>query len=325
MIEKEELAKALPLADNYKVIKIPKKKGRQRIISIPSPELKKIQRKILRYLKFCQPWVGSSYIFGLYKGSYVDHARKHANSRWVFQFDLKDAFSSVKKDIVKRVLHNEIYWDICFRHPQKYAKWFGLDPESPYILDFIERSDKSERLADELTELILPLTTFKGTLPQGAPTSPILFYLALTSSGIIHELSEIYRQKCIVSCYVDGFAVSGFRISSETEKKILECVEKTGFRVNANKTHNSDCRQAAHLIAGIRVDGLNGNISLPKKHIRKWRGIIHRATYETDPIARKKLEKRIKGFIDSLKPIYGENLPPQIKEPYMALQYNKPA
>lgn len=288
MIRKEELIGALPLATEYTEIKIPKRRGGYRTLLVPSPELKKIQGKILRYLRkiFDQGWLG---IYGLRSGSYIDHAKTHSGSRFIFFFDLEDAFPSVDVSELRKILINR------FIHKRIYA---------------LE--------AREFTDLILQLTTFNQTIPQGAPTSPFLFWLMLNESGLFEKLklhSSLPRGYKI-SCYSDGFCISGRKLLRfETKEKIFKCLEEFGFRVNPKKVHQFDCRQGAPLICGIRVDG-KGRISLPKKKIRKWRGIIHRASFNTGP----EMMKKIEGFIASLRPIYGERLPPQIEKPYLIFE-----
>jgi len=49
---------------------------------------------------------------------------------------------------------------------------------------------------------------------------------------------------------------------------------------------------------------------LPKKTVRRIRGLIHLATYY------KELKSVVQGYMDNLRPIYGDNLPNQIAKPY---------
>jgi len=286
LISKSELEKALPFAKDYTEIKIPKRSGGSRTLLIPSPELKKVQRRILKFLKKVFP-THYGYINGLYSGSYVEHAKRHSNSRFIFVFDLKDAFTSINASKVSTILFKE------------------------FINQGIYPSESTE-----IAELITQLTTFKGTLPQGAPTSPFLFLLAITQTRLFNELFRICPPRFTISCYVDNFVISGPKpLPDKTKQKIFECIENFGFKVNTRKTRQFDCQQGAPLITGVRVNGTQ-RISLPKKKIRKWRGIIHRATLEKKILIKKELIQRIQGFIASLKPIYGENLPPQIAKPY---------
>jgi hypothetical protein len=306
MISKEELIKALPLAGQYTEIKIPKKRGGYRTLLIPSPELKRIQRKILRFFKKIFP-VEHEDIFGLLSGSYIEHAKCHSDSRWIFSFDLKDAFPSVDISKLRKIIYGRIQF-----------------------ISVIEKKSPLHRLIEpeiwELSNLLIQLTTFNQTLPQGAPSSPFLFYLAITQSGLLEKVQKLLSREWKISCYVDGFVISGPKpLKLETKEKIFKTIEEFGFKINSEKIRQFDCRQGAPLITGIRLDG-KGRISLPKKKVRKWRGIIHRAALETDPCATTDLGLKIEGFVASLRPIYGEKLPPQIEKPYLLFKsQHKPA
>lgn len=298
---------ALPLINQYTQIKIPKRKGGDRIISIPPKELKKIQKGILRFLKeLWRTW--HLQIQGLYRGSYIEHARIHSKSRFVFQFDIKDAFPSVNIALLKKILYNRIRWE-------SIDGW---------------KLVANEYEADQLADLIIALTTFKETLPQGAPTSPFLFYIYILETNLIGQLYRCCLYSCCpsglemeISCYIDGIVVSSQKpLPPDVRERMVKTVEKTGFKVNEKKIWHRDCRHGNPMITGISIDG-NGKISLPKKKIRKWRGIIHRAgKFDPDNL---ELRQKIEGFIASLKPIYGDKLPPQIEKSYLLLKQNKPA
>jgi len=165
----KEMEKALPLAGDYRKVRIPKKKGGYRIIFIPSPELKKMQRRILGYLQTIWPPCWMDGIYGLYQGSYVDHAILHSDSRWIFQFDIENAFPSVNMCQLRTVL---------------------LQPSFTLLSSILEKKTR-ERLVD----LIIKLTTDENILPQGAPTSPFLFYLILTESELFGELCDLCAEK----------------------------------------------------------------------------------------------------------------------------------
>ena len=78
----------------YRKVRIPKRKGEYKEIFVPSPELRNYQRIFLKRLKNSFQEAVPYYlnINGLNYGSYVDHAKIHANSRWVFQFSIENAF-----------------------------------------------------------------------------------------------------------------------------------------------------------------------------------------------------------------------------------------
>jgi RNA-directed DNA polymerase len=292
-INKSELERILPLTQKYQEIKISKRKGGFRKISIPPAELKKVQRKILKFLQRLLHYIHCG-IFGMFSGSYVEHAIYHSDSRFIFQFDIQDAFPSVKVDELEEILKKILQ-------------------RNDWMIPKIIKKKLPE--AEELARLIIKLTTFNNILPQGAPTSPILFEIYIREKRLLERITENFPN-LKASCYIDGVVVSSKRwISPETRKEIIKMVEETGFKVNREKIWFRDCRQGNPLITGISVDG-KGRICLPKKKIRRWRGIIHRAAFNPTP----ELINKIEGFVASLKPIYGEKLPPQIAKPYLLFQ-----
>jgi len=280
-----EEIEAFPLSQIfYKEIRRYKGRGEHRIILVPSQELKMIQKRILRLLH--ETWsLNIMKIYGLYGlrkkgGCCVDHALSHSHDRWIFQFDIKNAFPSVRVSFLREILE--------------------------------------KRIEKRFVDLIIDITTYKQSLPQGAPTSPFLFYLILSESGLFMELFKTiqsFSYRINLSCYVDDFvASSNSLIPDSLQKELLDIVRSYGFEINDRKTRFQDCRHGAVMITGISVDG-TGNIRLPKKTIRKWRGLILKAIYTKDLA----LEKRIDGFISSLKPVYGKKIPSQILKPYIKL------
>jgi len=339
---------------SYRKVKIPKKRG-YRTIFIPDPELMRIQRIILRFLKKVRGSWHSNF-YGLHRGSYVDHANNHKDQRWILQFDIKDAFQSVNTELLRQILLKEFtrkidyYQSVVNRYHrdleslEELKKEFSEDddwPEleknekedvkhsrkdmifSPFYPLFGEEKIIIEDSARKLTDLIISLTIFENILPQGTPTAPFLFYTYLAESdailGMMRGIPEFWREqwqiKWGISCYVDGFVLSCNRLLPiEVREKILKAIEESGLKVNEDKTRYQDCRHGAVMITGLVVDG-TGKVRLPKKVVRKWRGIIHRAARETDMEKKKELAKRIEGFVASLKPIYGAAIPRQIITP----------
>ncbi len=355
-LKKEEIRTALSLTNDYKVIRVPKKSGGCRTLYIPPEPLKKVQRKILKCL-FRKIWrkyrVG---LYGIYKGtSYVMHAQEHKEAKWIFQFDLKDAFSSVEvgglKKILKRLLKKEIETFQCsisrYRNVLrdfKEAKEVNDEWKIEYYSKELEESKKVilssvfggtaleqlmvkkektnyEEIAQELVDLIIKLTTFRGILPQGTPTAPFLFYISLAESSLFNRIKSLFpiiipesqdRYRFRVSAYIDNFVISAQKpIPPKKQEELFKIIRRFGFEVNLRKTRQQGVRFGAPLITGLRIT--NGRAVLPKRKIRQWRGLIHRAIFEPD------LRPKVEGFIASLKPIYGTRLPSQLEKPYQKL------
>src|ERR1043165_2424623 len=124
------------LAGDYVEFSIPKKTGGMRKLSAPKPELKQVQRTILR--RILNRLRAHPAAMAYEKGrSIVTHAQAHASKAVVIRIDVKDFFPSIRDKRI-RAFFTGIGW-------QKDA-----------------------------AALLTDLCTHKGALPQGAPTSPRL-------------------------------------------------------------------------------------------------------------------------------------------------------
>lgn len=329
---------------------IPKKNEGRRVLFIPPSELKTVQRKILNWMRRFPGLIGHFGINGLTGGSCTSHVRYHANSRWFFSFDLKDAFYSVDisriKRILRLILQKQKERALCYVQEGEEAKEELLSLDDVYegftedplfggkdshrkalncIIRYGSRPDitnmaecSPEELTD-LTELIMQLTTYNNLIPQGAPTSPLLFWCFLDESckdhdkGLYYSISSpVYNRQWHMSCYVDGFVISGSKpVPRDVIVNVFSKVRKAGFKIH--KISHRDLRHGSPTICGLRIsadrigEGEN-KVVLPKKTIRKWRGIIGRARFDTNS----ELIRRISGFIGSIRPLYKDKLPPQI-------------
>jgi hypothetical protein len=359
-----EIRNALSQIKDYKIVKVPKRGGGHRTLYIPPDPLKKVQRRILKYLlwrMFKTYWVG---VYGISRGtSYVQHAKEHKNAKWVFQFDLKDAFSSVNVSHLKKILQESFLEELDnFEFVQRELRKSLEDlervrekndeAELSFVEDFLEEWEKEtrvsifsstdlpelmilkedkwilpkkEEIAQGLADLVLELTTYQGILPQGTPTAPFLFYLALTEGGLIEKLDSACplilpkshdRYKFRLSVYVDNFVISAQKpIPRETQEKIFKIIEELGLKINPKKIRHQGIIHGAPLITGLRVirENSEGKVVLPKKKVRQIRGLIHRAIFDPS------LRPKVQGLIASLRPIYGIALPPQLEKPYKKL------
>lgn len=369
--DEDAIKKALILTNDYKEVECKKRGGGYRKIFIPSDHLKSVQKKINKsLLQKLREGIFFD-LYGIYPGtSYVQHAQRHKNAKWVFQFDLKDAFPSVNvsslRGILFRTFQNEMKsFESSFSLYRNISETRTIEPEEPsYFCEelvaksvffslqnlMIKEGDdwsatwtfpQSEELISRLTDLIMELTTYQSILPQGTPTAPFLFYLALTEEGLFRRIHSLFpmiypkRYRFEVSAYIDNFVISSQKpIPEEKQEKLFGLVEEFGFKVNPAKTRHQGIMHVSPLITGLRVVNENGKgkIALPKEKVRRYRGLIHRAIFEPE------LRPKVKGLIASLIPIYGSRkipdedffakhsrypmepiLPSQLEKPYRKL------
>lgn len=130
----------------YRHFTRPKADGSLRHLAEPDPHLKAIQQAILaRYLSTTAPHPAA---LGFRRGkSTADHAWAHAGAAIIISADMQDFFPTT--------------------HPDRVERWWRefLPGQFPYLDD----PDP-----DPAARLFRLLTTHRGGLPQGAPTSPAL-------------------------------------------------------------------------------------------------------------------------------------------------------
>lgn len=206
----------------YKTFEIPKKNGEPRIINAPRKELKDIQRKIAdrlweyheAYLEENNIIINVSHAFEK-KKSIITNAVIHKKKRFVFNVDLEGFFESFH---------------------------FGR------VRGFFCKS-KEFLFSEEVATVIAQITCYKGCLPQGAPSSPIIANLIFNIVDIrIVKLAKKY--KLDYTRYADDltFSTNDIKFIENKEKfeqELLERIERAGFSINKNKTRlsYSDSRQ----------------------------------------------------------------------------------
>ncbi|MDD4901770.1 MAG: reverse transcriptase domain-containing protein [Patescibacteria group bacterium] len=324
------IEEALACVGNYTIKELPRKNNTPRKVYLPASPLHLLQR-ILRQRclsRLCFPLARhyNNFIFGLRKGSgsYIDHARKHSASYWFYQLDLQNAFPSVdlkalREHLLRRIIDRAFWLETAFTS-------YAMDTSDIFLNNtsvgkmILAGSDWSEFEADfrGLVKLILQLTTTDGIVPQGTPTAPLLFALALYGSWLTTFLSRLGKSEDFkISCYVDNIAVSSaLPIPEGIRKELVTVVEQSGFRVNPQKTSYQHKKHGQVMLTGLRLTSFitQGGITCPKKKRRLARALLHLA------ISKPELRPRALGLVASMKPVYKKmGLPQQIRRPYEKL------
>lgn len=251
-----ELAQRLGInADDLKAVRltyasftIPKRSGGLRTILAPSPELKHVQKRIhQRLLRRLRAHPNAT---GFECGhSIVTNALPHCRKDVVIRLDLKDFFTSTKADRVHR-----------------YFRFIGYD--------------------EPAAALLTRLCTYKGSLPQGAPTSPRLSNLV--NHRLDTRLAALAANRGLsYSRYADDITFSG---SKEHIARALD-PSSTGQRHPSGVVHAAKCviadegyrlhmrrklrvyhRHHRQMVTGLVV---NEKPSLPRTTRRWLRAIEH--------------------------------------------------
>lgn len=232
----------------YKTFSISKKSGGIRTIKAPVGGLKAIQRRLAIELASVYPH--RHYVQGFVRdGSIVGNARLHLQKQQVLNIDLNDFFPTITA-----------------------SRIIGLLRKRPFEFN------------DEVASAIAGLTCYNGSLPQGAPTSPILSnMICLRMDGQLNRYAK--RANATYSRYADDITFSthkrNFSIAKIVEEfgnkevaldnELLEIIEGNYFEINPKKTR---LRMGTHskYVTGVKV---NVQPNLPRNYIRQIRSMLH--------------------------------------------------
>lgn len=242
-LDMEELARRLGITSDvlhqiqphYQRYKIPKRSGGFREIMAPVPPLKEIQRKILR--RVLSRLKSHPHARAYEKNhSIVTHALPHVRKRVVLQLDLEDFFTSTREDRIAQ-----------------YFRKIGWNKEASAALTRI--------------------CTYRGGLPQGAPTSPRLSNLV--NYRMDERLTQLGKHfHAAYTRYADDIAFSSNDLASphaflRVTKLILE---DEGYRMHEDKKLRIRRSHQRQLVTGLVV---NEKIALPRDKRRWLRSVEH--------------------------------------------------
>ena len=218
---------------SYRCYEIKKRSGTRRAISEPSGRLKQFQRRLCKHYLNDLPLHFSTHAFRPHH-SIKTHARTHAARELVLTCDVKDFFTQTRSSRVREFFRGE--------------GWSG-----------------------EPLRAIVRLTCFRGGLPQGAPTSPVISNLV--NYQLDERLAELATlQNARYSRYCDDLAFS-WSVDQEPES-FRVCVEgileRYGYQLQIEKGWRVQRRNERPEITGVAIHGyrLRPSKSLVQKRKR---------------------------------------------------------
>lgn len=212
----------------YRTFSIPKRTGGYRTIEAPTPLLKKIQQQILE--NFLEPHPVSRFAKAYKKRSSLkEMARFHVKQHMVVRIDLTDFFGSLKEASVFRFFRQQGY-------------------------------------SEAVTVILTKLTTYKGALPQGAPTSPTL------SNILMRKIDEKVGRYCSenkirYTRYADDLVFSGNFSIKRLLAKLHSVLAPQQLRINNKKTRVMR-RHSTQMVTGLVV---NDKLGIARNTRRKLR------------------------------------------------------
>lgn len=238
-----------PIHNRYRILEIPKKSGKLRLIHAPDPHLKQLQKNLAKQLTelFEEKNTNTSSFSFAYRrnnnqkkfGIYFN-AKRHRNRKLVVNIDLKDFFHSIEfKRIVGYFIKNNY-----FKFPVDVA--IGIAQIACY---------KDPKIS-------------KVFLPQGSPVSPII-------SNLIAEILDAkitklaLKHKFYYSRYADDLTLSfdtktlppEIILSNNNDlllgKSIIKAIKSSGFNINNEKVSfrtNYDRQQVTGLVVNKKIN-----------------------------------------------------------------------
>jgi len=223
-VDIKEIYSIISNIDNFYSEKNLIKNGKTRVINPSYKRLKVIQKRIQRNIlsKLELP----DYAFGAVKGrDNVDNADFHKGKKYKFTTDLRNFFPSINNSIVFKMFRT-----------------YNFSPK--------------------VSKLLTQLTTYKGRLPQGAPTSSTIANLVFVKTGT--NLDLLAKKYCLTfTSFVDDMTFSSPYDFKDKTAEIIEMITRDGFKISHNKTNYS----RNPLVTGIHP--MNNYIKLSKKILDK--------------------------------------------------------
>lgn len=232
----------------YAEFYILKKNKSGRRIHAPNKNLKLLQRRLNLYLQAwyscIRPKISNGFTKNYKKGKYncniYSNAMPHRHKKHVLNIDLKDFFSSINAKTIYQLFTSSLF-----------------------------------RFKPEIAKILTLLTTHKGMLPTGAPTSPVL------SNFFCYNLDLALWQHCKknqinYSRFADDFTFSANKyFTIQQVEGIKAIIQQNRFVINPEKIrlHSSAKRQ---LVTGLVV---NNKVNVNRKFIRKIRAVLHDAEF----------------------------------------------
>lgn len=221
---------------------------RYRIINEPKEELKLLQERaanlIIDTLLFKEAEPAHGYVK---TRSNITNAIPHQKSKKFLQYDLKDFFPSITKELIKTHLHS--------------LNEFAIIKVQDELLATQTKIIKNEYVKP-LAEAILNLAMYKGGLPQGSPLSPVL------TNIIMYEFDTLMQKYCktkdassnviMYTRYADDLTFSSFKginIEKMTEQ-INNLLPSSKIRINSSKTKYHTIGQKIY-ITGVKISADN--------------------------------------------------------------------
>jgi len=217
-------------------------KQKKRIIHPSIKRLKVIQKRVQANILLSLEL--PDYAFGaVKKRDNIKNARKHQGKKFIFTTDLKDFFPSIR--------HNQVF---------EMFRLYGFSPT--------------------VARVLTQLTTYKGKVPQGAPTSATIANLVFVKTG--KKLNVFAQQLGLTfTSFIDDLTFSAPANFKDEVQFIITTIQEDGFKVSHKKTNYKTKKP---MVTGIVVK--NNNLALPNTFRIKLQNTAGKTVEQINGMAR---------------------------------------
>ncbi|MDO8881224.1 MAG: reverse transcriptase domain-containing protein [Coriobacteriia bacterium] len=230
----------------YRTFLIPKKRSGYRKISTPCKSLRRIQNRLKAALD--EVYRPKASVHGFVNDrSIVTNADAHLRKRYVFNLDLRDFYGSI--------------------HFGRVRNLFMKDPFS---------------FSYEVATVVAQICCFEGSLPAGAPTSPVVSnMIARKLDSRLQTMAR--RRNCTYSRYADDITFSFDKprlphdlvdtsgMHAQPGAALLQAIEDNGFEVNYEKVRLTGRSQRME-VTGLTV---NEAVNVRRQYVRELSSMLH--------------------------------------------------
>lgn len=231
----------------YEEFYIPKRRGGKRLIENPVSKLKRFQRKLNKYLQSVYFFHRTPAAYG-FIGNPVDdpeprhilsNAQRHIGCSWLLNVDMQNFFHLVSQERV----------ELLFQAP---------------LLDFPE----------DMARFLAEACCYKGRLPMGAPTSPVLTNLVCIP--LDEDLLRWADQAGMTyTRYADDMSFSRrLPIGQPEIQAVTEWVEAYDLRVNPNKVFLYGPEHSQKEVTGLIVR--EDRVDVPVDYLEQLNGAVQK-------------------------------------------------
>jgi hypothetical protein len=246
-----------------------------RTIRNPKDELKAIQRSIKDRI-FGAGNFGNEVQGGVKGRSPKTNAEMHLGARVLVNADVKNFYDSID--------HRAVF---------KMLRQFGF--------------------GTDVARLLTKLTTRKGLLPQGAPTSTVIANLVLRGPLDKPTLTEAAATETTFTRFIDDIALSGDN-PAPFIGAIAQRLSSVGLSIHRGDKLRILPRSVPHTITGLNIN--SGRPTVPRHYRDNVRAAIHQIAALKDTAEREKAVRKVTGriaYVRQFQPAVAQRLKTQLE------------